>query len=220
MSTDRTNTVEEKRYWRLNFGEAAASNPGLIALIVMALAGIAVAIYLITVEADNVPLICSTSGLVDCASVLKSSYSRVPFTKVPITVPGLLWFVVSGGLAVVALVRGRRGLDELPRLRLSQFLWSAVGLLFVLYLVYAEIVQLHRICAWCTVIHGLTLLTFLLTLHRLQHPAVAELSPRLGDARRAIVHPSARGINSRTGRTAHGAVPSRRAVNRARAHRK
>lgn len=207
---------------RLRFGEAAAGTPGLIALIVMALAGIAIAIYLITVEADGVPLICSTTGVVDCANVLASSYSRVPFTHVPITVPGVLWFAASGALAGVGLVWVRRGVGEPPRLRLAQFLWSAAGMVFVLYLVYAEIVQLHHICAWCTVIHALTLATLLLTLHRLQQPDTMYLSSR--DASRVArvhQHPSARNARGRAGGggAGHGAVPSRRALARSRGRR-
>jgi uncharacterized membrane protein len=199
----------------MSFGEAVAGAPGLIALIVMAVAGIAIAVYLITVEADHVPLLCSTTGLVDCASVLASSYSRVPFTNVPITVPGLLWFVGSGALAGVGLVRLRQGRAEPPRLRLAQFLWSAAGLVFVLYLVYAEIVQLHRICAWCTVIHVLVLLTFLLTLQRLQQPETLYVGARPA---RVNPHPSARNARGKAGGggARHGAVPSRRALARTR----
>jgi hypothetical protein len=39
---------------------------------------------------------------------------------------------------------------------------------FVLYLVYAEIVLLHTLCEWCTVVHVLTFATFLLALQRWQ----------------------------------------------------
>lgn len=212
--SDTSDTEEGVGRQRLSFGEAVAGTPGLIALIVMALAGIAVAVYLITVEAEHVPLICSTSGLVDCANVLGSRYSRVPFTTVPITIPGLLWFVVSGALAAFALVRVRRGLAEPPRLRLAQFLWSAAGMVFVLYLVYAEIVQLHRICAWCTVIHALTLATFLLTLQRLQQPETLYLSSQSARAKRVAPHPSARNVRGRG--TTHGAAPSRRSLARSR----
>lgn len=205
---------------RLSFGEAVAGAPGLIALIVMAVAGIAIAIYLITVEAENVPLLCSSTGLVDCASVLNSSYSRVSFTSVPITVPGLLWFVGSGALAGFGLMRLRQGRAEPQRLRLAQFLWSAAGLVFVLYLVYAEIVQLHRICAWCTVIHVLTLLTFLLTLQRLQQPDGAYLGAGAARPARVNPHPSARNARGKVnGGAGHGAVPSRRALARTRGRR-
>jgi hypothetical protein len=53
---------------------------------------------------------------------------------------------------------------EPARLRLWFVLWAGVGLLFVLYLVYAEIVQLRALCPWCTGVHILTLVIFLLAL--------------------------------------------------------
>ena len=213
-----TSGMAQEEGRRLRFGEAAAGIPGAIALIVMALAGIGVAIYLITVEAGNAPLICSTTGVVDCASVLNSSYSRVPLTHIPITVPGLLWFVVSGGLAAFGLMRARQGRAEPERLRLAQLAWSAVGMVFVLYLVYAEIVVLHRICAWCTVIHALTLATLLLTVYRLQQPqAGAYGAARTARTARVNPHASARNARGKAGGGAsHGAAPSRRTLARSR----
>ena len=48
-------------------------------------------------------------------------------------------------------------------------------LVAVLYLVYAEIVQLHSICAWCTAFHVVILLMFLVTLVQFQSQPPAEL---------------------------------------------
>ena len=51
-----------------------------------------------------------------------------------------------------------------------------IGLVVVLYLVYVEIVHLHVICEWCTAVHVLTLLTFLVALYRVQQiPATTPL---------------------------------------------
>jgi hypothetical protein len=78
---------------------------------------------------------------------------------------------------------------------LVQLLWSAAGLLFVLYLVYAEIVKLHSICEWCTSVHILTLITFLIALNRLQLAAAPAPAPvkkaRTRPAARAPSRPSA-----------------------------
>lgn len=142
--------------------------PDLAALVVLALAGMAIAIYLTTVHYMHAPLLCSAGGIVNCAQVTTSVYSVVPGTQVPITVPGLLWFLVSGGLALAAWVRQARG-DAAPvRLCLAHLAWGAVGLITILYLVYVEIVRLHAICEWCTAVHVLTLLTFLVALYRVQ----------------------------------------------------
>ena len=142
--------------------------PGLTAMAVMALAGIGIAGYLTAEHYANQEPFCTTIGPINCASVLKSPYSVLPGTSIPITIPGMLWFAISGGLAVVGLAAIWRARPEPERLRLAQVVWSAAGMLFVLYLVWAEIVQVRAICAWCTVVHLLTLATFLLALNRWQ----------------------------------------------------
>lgn len=156
----------------------ARSDPGLTAITLMAVAGLAISIYLTTVHYAGVALVCTNNGTIDCSAVTTSKYSVVPGTSVPITIPGMLWFVVSGGLAVYALVLRQQRRREPARLRLIQLLWGAVGLLFVLYLVYAEIVLIHRICEWCTVIHLLTLATFLVVLSRFQQGDALAPAPR------------------------------------------
>lgn len=133
-------------------------------LLVCSLAGVAIAIYLTSVHYENVPLVCSEKGLVDCARVLSSPYSVVPGTSIPITIPGLLWAGVSAALAVFALYQR----DERRWIPVAQFGWALVGMLTVLYLVYVEIVRLHSICAWCTGMHVLILLMFLVTILQLQ----------------------------------------------------
>jgi uncharacterized membrane protein len=142
----------------------------LVALLLIAVAGVAIGVYLTLEHYAKAPLVCSTSGLIDCAPVLSSPYSVIPGTQIPITIPGMAWFLVSGALAFIGLRAAACGVPEPPRLRVLQLVWSGAGLLFVLYLVYAEIVQLHRLCAWCTGVHLLTLATFLVALVRWQEP--------------------------------------------------
>ncbi|NNM97924.1 MAG: vitamin K epoxide reductase family protein [Candidatus Dormibacteraeota bacterium] len=138
---------------------------GAIWLMVLSVAGFGVATYLTTVHYANVPLACSASGLVDCSKVVTSQYSVVPGTSVPITVPGMAFFLVSLGLAIAQYVRPRR-----TDLRQAHFGWSVLGLLTVFYLVYVELVEIHHICIWCTAVHILILLTLFTTAWRL-HPS-------------------------------------------------
>jgi uncharacterized membrane protein len=159
---------------------------GLAALIGMAVVGFAVSIYLTTVHYAGVAPICSTTGVVDCARVTSSQWSVVPGTQLPITIPGMLWFAVSGGLAFVLLRARARGAAEDPRARQAQLVWGALGLLTVLYLVYVEIVKLHRLCEWCTVVHLLTFASFLIILNRMQQPLAAlTRAPQRSSAQRA-----------------------------------
>ena len=135
-------------------------------LLALSLLGIGITIYLTSVHYENVPLICSESGLVNCNRVISSSYSVVPGTTLPITIPGLAWCVVVASLAIAGLITASTKWQR--RIRWAQFIWALSGMLVVLYLVYAEIVLLHTICAWCTALHVLILLMFLITLVQLQ----------------------------------------------------
>ena len=137
-----------------------------VLLLVLSLLGAGIAIYLTLVHYENAPLVCSASGLVDCARVLSSSFSVVPGTSVPVTVPGLVWCLVSATLAIAGLSRAME--LQQRRINVVQFAWSLSGLLAVLYLVYVEIVRLHTICAWCTGFHILILFMFLVTLLQVQ----------------------------------------------------
>ena len=147
--------------------------PDLAALVAIAVLGFGISVYLTTVHYTKVALVCTTGGIVNCAAVTSSAYSVIPGTQIPITIPGMLWFAVSGALAIVALVALQRGEAEPERLRLAHAIWGGLGLVFALYLVYAEIVKLHQICEWCTAVHLLTLLTFLVALYRFQQAQTA-----------------------------------------------
>jgi uncharacterized membrane protein len=137
---------------------------GQLTLFILSLLGIAISLYLTSVHYENVPLVCTNSGIVDCARVLASRYSVVPGTSIPVTVPGLFWFVVSGVLAFLAWRRW----PERRELRIAELVWTILGMLTVFYLVYVEIVRLHTLCAWCTGIHAIILLMLILVIVQLQ----------------------------------------------------
>jgi uncharacterized membrane protein len=152
-------------------------------LLACSLAGAGIAIYLTSVHYQLAPLACSESGFVNCARVLSSSYSLVPGTSIPISVPGLAWNLVMLALAAIGL-RLQAGW-----LRWAQFAWSLAGMLTVLYLVYVEIVLIHNLCAWCTALHVLILLMFLVTLSRLA-PSQSEMNANelTGQESNELVH--------------------------------
>jgi uncharacterized membrane protein len=151
------------------WADVARHAPAQVAIAVMALIGLGISIYLTVVHYDTkVSLVCTAGGLVNCGNVTTSAWSVVPGTAIPVTIPGMLWFVVSGGLAVLGLWRLRAGRQEPARLPLAQVIWGLGGLLFVIYLIYCEAVLVHNICEWCTAVHALTFLTFILAFYRLQ----------------------------------------------------
>lgn len=143
---------------------------GQIVLLALSILGVVISIYLTLTHYDKQSLICSSSGLVNCERVLSSSYSVVPGTAIPISVPGLLWFCVLGVLAFC----GWRVWPERRSLIVAEVVWSALGLLTVLYLVYAEIVRLDAICAWCTSLHVIILLMLVISVFLLQQHGADE----------------------------------------------
>lgn len=151
-------------------------------LLACSLAGAGIAIYLTSVHYELAPLACSESGFVNCAHVLSSPYSVVPGTSIPISIPGLVWNLVMVALAIIGLRLQARWLRQ------AQFAWSLAGLLTVLYLVYVEIVLLHTLCAWCTAIHILIVLMFLVALARLapSQPEVCATAPAEQEPAEAI----------------------------------
>ena len=137
---------------------------GQIALLALSLIGAAIAIYLTTVHYENVPLVCSTQGFIDCARVLSSAYSVVPGTTIPITVPGLGWCIVSAALALA----GWRLWPDRQIVRIAECVWAILGMVTVLYLVYVELVRLHTLCAWCTALHAIIFTMLLISVVQLQ----------------------------------------------------
>jgi len=110
---------------------------------------------------------------INCGAVTSSAYSRIGPTNVPISVPGLIWFVVSGGLAIWALLAAMGRLQRPDWLANARLAWSVIGLAFVIYLVYIEFGRLRLVCEWCTGVHILTLLTFIVVLVQWQREMAA-----------------------------------------------
>lgn len=154
--------------------EASVVRPsaaGPWALTGLALVAFGISAYLTAVHYAGFGLICSTAGVVNCAAVTSSSYSLVPGTTMPITVPGMIWCIVSGGLAVTSMVRRRQDRADPLWLRPAHAAWAGLGLAACLYLVYAEVVVLHKICEWCTGVHLVVLVSAVIALARLAPPA-------------------------------------------------
>ncbi len=87
-----------------------------------------------------------------CGTVTQSHYAAI--AGIPVAMLGVAWFAVLGALTFFA--------HRPAAVRKKSFLyllagWSSSGLLFVVYLVGAEI-RLRAICSWCTAVHVLVLL--------------------------------------------------------------
>jgi len=124
--------------------------------LIAGLAGVGVSIYLTAEHYAGFALACPSGAVINCEQVLSSSYAVVGGSSVPTSAAGILWFVVSAAITVAILA-------GLPWLR-AQVVWSSIGVLTVLYLVFVEIVRLGAVCVWCTAAHVLVLAIFTVSL--------------------------------------------------------
>src|ERR1700761_1139765 len=97
------------------------------------------------------------SGTFNCTAVITSPQSMV-FGVIPVAVLGLAFYVAAVPLFSPWAWRMRR--REVHLLRLGSVI---VGMCFVMYLIYAELYQIGDICEYCTGVHIVTFLLFVIT---------------------------------------------------------
>ncbi len=123
--------------------------------LVLSIFGFGVSTYLTVAHYSHTPLVCSSTGIVNCAKVTSSAESV--FLGVPVALWGLLFYVAM--IAVNLPVAWRSTDRRIHALRLAM---TVVGMCFVLYLVSAELLIIKNICLWCTSVHVVTFLLFVL----------------------------------------------------------
>lgn len=131
-------------------------------IIFLSLIGLAASLYLVKnhYAAPQSGALCDIGKTVSCSIVNTSTFSEL--FNVPVALFGELWFFTLLIMSWKALKRS----VHLPKIMRQ---WSLLGLIFVGYMIIAEVV-LKAICPLCTVVHVLVLVIFLLSrqLHRLQ----------------------------------------------------
>lgn len=138
----------------------ARERPGWLAptTVVLAVAGLLVSAYL-TYEhyTDNATLACTVGGVVDCVKVTSSAWST--FMGVPVAPLGLVFFAVTLALCLPGVWRrSERWLDP------ARLAWLSIGFAMALYLVWAELYKIHAICLWCTAVHVLSFVLWMVVL--------------------------------------------------------
>jgi uncharacterized membrane protein len=137
--------------------DTAATQPGRrlgSAVLLVSLAGLLVSCYLVYEHfTSSTSFACPETGTVNCVKVTTSTYST--FAGVPVAVLGLAFY-----LAMVAASLPR--FWSSPRLRRGRLVAAAGGVVFALYLVWAELFRIDAICLWCTGVHAITLVLFAL----------------------------------------------------------
>ncbi len=135
-----------------------------LATFVLSLYALGASVYLTIAHYDtSVTLACSDKGLVNCAEVTTSSQSMV-FGIFPVAVLGLAFYVFMTALNSPWVWRLQQtGSEQVSTaLRYTRIGAIVAGMGFVLYLIYAELIQIGAICLWCTSVHVATFLIFTL----------------------------------------------------------
>jgi uncharacterized membrane protein len=123
---------------------------------VLSLGGLGVSIYLTIAHFNTaVSLACPATSTVNCERVTTSPQSYA--FGIPVAVLGLAFYVF---LAVVNSPWAWR--VTWPPLRWARVGSMVIGMLFVLWLVYAELFKISAICLWCTSVHVITFALFVL----------------------------------------------------------
>ena len=123
--------------------------------LVLSLAGLGMSIYMTIAHytSTNI-LVCSNKGYIDCAKVTTSPESMV-FNIFPVAVLGLAFYVFM--TAINTPWAWRSGIAAIWWARLVGII---TGIGFVLYLIYAEVIQIGNLCLDCTTVHIITFLLF------------------------------------------------------------
>jgi uncharacterized membrane protein len=125
--------------------------------LVLSIAGLGVSVYLtLTHFSSAVTLSCPAGGgAINCEKVTTSPQSYV--FGIPVAVLGLAFFVPMLILCLPAAWRTWNRWIHLARLALSV---GGVGM--IIYLISAELFTIKAICLWCTSVHVITFLLFVL----------------------------------------------------------
>jgi len=123
---------------------------------VLSLAGLGVSIYLTIAHFNtSVTLACPATSTVNCEKVTTSPESYA--FGIPVAVLGLAFYLF---LAVANSPWVWR--MTWPPIRWARIGSMVAGIVFVLWLVYAELFKIGAICLWCTSVHVLTFALFVL----------------------------------------------------------
>lgn len=123
----------------------------------LSIAGLAVSIYLAYEHSTgSETLACPDTGTLNCHKVTTSRYSAV--FGIPVAYAGVAFFVAA---VVMMLPQVWRRGAPVPQARIGLV---SVGMLSVFYLLWAEFVELHAICLWCTAVHVIMFVLFVTVL--------------------------------------------------------
>ncbi len=144
-----------------------------IATLLLSVAGLGVSVYLTITHFDtHLTLACPKTTTFNCETVTTSAQSHI--AGIPVAVLGLAFFVPMIALCLPAAWRSGDRRVHLARLALS-----ITGVGMIIYLIIAELFLIKAICLWCSSVHLITFILFVIIVTA--SPVV--LAPEYGLAR-------------------------------------
>lgn len=141
---------------------------GVIAILLLAFAGLADSFYLAQHKSNGIPLLCNIENLTGCNVVASSKYSYL--LGIPVANLGIVYYSLVFIFAALELIL----FDRLLR-RLLQ-LFAVIGLAVSLYSTGVQIFFIKALCIYCLISAAITVLIFSLAsfLEPLRRRAAAE----------------------------------------------
>ncbi len=147
------------------------------AIWLFSLIGLGISIYL-TIEhyTQNAYAGCPTNSTFNCFKVTTSPESVI--LGIPVAVLGLAFYLF---LSAINSPWGWR--SKLPAVHWVRVGSIVLGMVFVLYLVYAELFLINSICLYCTAVHIITFILFGLIVTR---ATISGITPERSHSQRGV----------------------------------
>ena len=129
-----------------------------ITALALSLIGLADATYLTITHFDQSALTCQVNSVVNCIKVTTSPQSEI-FGVIPVAIVGLAYFVL---MTILNLPPLWKTFDM--RVAWARLALVLVGIGMVIYLISVELFSVKAICEYCTGVHVITFLLFVLVL--------------------------------------------------------
>jgi len=126
-----------------------------VATLVLSIVGLGIATYLTITHFDKVALVCSDNGAINCAKVTTSPQSEI--VGIPVAMLGLAFFIP---MITLCLPVAWRSTDR--RIHLARLLLAVTGVGMIIYLIIAELFIIKAICLWCSGVHLVTFILFVI----------------------------------------------------------
>jgi uncharacterized membrane protein len=126
-----------------------------LATLALSIVGLGIATYLTITHFDKVALVCSDNGAINCAKVTTSPQSEI--LGIPVAMLGLFFFIP---MIALCLPVAWRSADR--RVHLARLVLAVTGVGMILYLIIAELFIIKAICLWCSGVHLVTFILFVI----------------------------------------------------------